>query len=431
MANFITNSLCHSAQHTANHWGKWVFLSAIALMTMSSCINDDLDDCPAPSKLSLSFDYTYNVKNSDAFAEEVKNINVYAFDENGKFFDSYIESKEKFKQGHKMDITGLKDGKYTFVCLARDRQLMTRAEDDEMEFSFASLTPGVSTIDDLTERMGKPEDEGFVENDKNFAALYTAQTTVDYKELDENGKTGNVVAGNLSLMKCTKTYRIVLLPFDNKQTDFKPENFDVYIEGSAAWLDHKGDKVRNEPIYYLPYNSEHKYNYASGETTVEGEIIDQALVYDLSSSRMFERDDKSQRPSAKPSVQNAKQWRAANAKERRTFNAMQRKAVNAKESDGNDQEEIYSYDDKRIVIWDLRDKENPRKVFDHSLPWFLALCGERQGKNWGDQEYLDRQDHYILTFYVPDKRDYNLDAKVKVNGWVLNLQDADLGGDNQ
>lgn len=57
-----------------------------------------------------------------------------------------------------------------------------------MEFSFASLTPGISTIDDLTERMGKSDDEGYVENDKNFAALYTAKTTVDYKELDENGK---------------------------------------------------------------------------------------------------------------------------------------------------------------------------------------------------------------------------------------------------
>ena len=420
MANFKNNSLCRSAQHTTHHWGKWIFLSAITLMSLSSCINDDLDDCPVPepptpaqSKLSLSFDYTYNVKNADAFAEEVKNINVYAFDENGKFFDSYIESKEQFEQGHKMDITGLKNGKYTFVCLARDRQLMTRAEDDEMEFSFASLTPGVSTIDDLTERMGKPEDEGYVENDKNFAALYTAQTTVDYQSLDANGKTGNVVKGNLSLMKCTKTYRIVLLPFDNEQTDFKPENFDVYIEGSAAWLDHKGDKVRNEPIYYLPYNSEHRYQY-SDNTTIEGEYIDQALVYDLSSSRMFERDDESQRPSAKPM----------------SLKAKLKEAANNEESDDTGKEEFTNYNDKRIVIWDKRDKENPRKVFDHSLPWFLALCGERQGKDWGDQEYLDRQDHYILTFYVPDKRDYTLDAKVKVNGWVVNLQDADLGGDN-
>ena len=120
------------------------------------------------------------------------------------------------------------------------------------------------------------------------------------------------------------------------------------------------------------------------------------MVYDLSSSRMFERENEWEQPSVKSSIRNS-----------------------------------YSYDDKRIVIWDLRDKENPRKVFDHSLPWFLALCGERQGKGWGDQEYLDRQDHYILTFYVPDKRDYTLDAKVKVNGWVLNLQNTDLGGDNK
>ena len=402
MANFTTNNLCRSAQHISNHWGKWALLSAITLMSMSSCINDDLDDCPAPapSKLSLSFDYTYNVKNADAFAEEVKTINVYAFDENGKFFDSYIESKEQFEQGHTMEITGLKDGKYTFVCLARDRQLATRAEDDEMEFSFASLTPGVSTIDDLTERMGKPE-EGVVENAKNFAALYTAQTDVDYKELDENGKTGNVVEANLSLLKCTKTYRIVLLPYNNEQTDFTPENFDVYIEGSAAWLDHEGNKVRNEPINYLPYNSEHRY---SGSTTIEGENVDQALVYDLSSSRMFERDRDSEGPSAK-----------------------ENRFVKSQKSNGTDVDETTSYDDKRIVIWDKRDKENPRKVFDHSLPWFLALCGERQGKDWSDQEYLDRQDHYILTFYVPDNRDYNLDAKVKVNGWVLNLQETDLG----
>ena len=390
MANFISNNLCRNAQHTTNTWGKWFVFSAIAIMSMSSCINDDLDDCvPAQSKLSLSFEYTYNVKNADAFAEEVRNINVYAFDENGKYLNSYIENKEHFEKGYTLDITDLQDGKYTFVCLARDRKSEEIGADDEKEFQFSSLTPGVSTIEDLTERMGRADDEGFGENDKDFAALYTAQTTVDYKALDENGKPGKVTTGKLSLMKCTNTYRIVLMPYDNEQTDFSPENFDVYIQGSAAWLDHKGDKVRNEPIVYLPYNSELKYNY-SDMTTVEGEIIDRALVYDLSSSRMFERN-KEQMPSAKPASS------------------------------------FYSYDDKRIVIWDLRNKEKPRKIFDHSLPWFLALCGEGQGKGWGAQEYLDRQDHYILTFYVPDQREPSLLSKVKVNGWVVNLLDSDLG----
>lgn len=376
------------AKFINNNWFKLVCFSAIALTTMSSCIKEDMDDCPpAISKVALQFDYTYNVKQADAFAAEVKNINVYAFDENGKFFDSYIESREKFETGHTMEITGLKDGKYTFVCLARDRQVMTRAEDDEMEFSFASLTPGVSTIDDLTERMGKDNGEG-IKNDKEFAALYTAKTQVDFQRLNQNGNEGTVVTSTLSLMKCTKTYRIVLLPYENDQADFKPENFDVRIEGSAAWLDHNGEKVKNERITYLPYNMERRANYDGAHTEVNEEPVDQALIYDLSSSRMFERQS-------------------------------DRRAV--RDGDKN------IYDDKRIIITDLRDKDHPIELFNHSLPWFLALCGEKVNQNWDDQEYLDREDHYVLMFYVSDKRDYNMITKVNVNGWNVNIKDTELG----
>ena len=376
------------AKFINNNWFKLVCFSAIALTTMSSCIKEDMDDCPpAISKVALQFDYTYNVKQADAFAAEVKNINVYAFDENGKFFDSYIESREKFETGHTMEITGLKDGKYTFVCLARDRQVMSRAEDDEKEFSFASLTPGVSTIDDLTERMGKDNGEE-IKNDKEFAALYTAKTQVDFQRLNQKGNEGTVVTSTLSLMKCTKTYRIVLLPYENDQADFKPENFDVRIEGSAAWLDHKGEKVKNEKITYLPYNMERRANYDGAHTEVNEEPVDQALIYDLSSSRMFERQN-------------------------------DRRVV--RDGDKND------YDDKRIIITDLRDKDNPIELFNHSLPWFLALCGEKVNQNWDDQEYLDREDHYVLMFYVSDKRDYNMITKVNVNGWNVNIKDTELG----
>lgn len=376
------------AKFINKNWFKLVCFSAIALTTMSSCIKEDMDDCPpAISKVALQFDYTYNVKQADAFAAEVKNINVYAFDENGKFFDSYIESREKFETGHTMEITGLKDGKYTFVCLARDRQVMSRAEDDEMEFSFASLTPGVSTIDDLTERMGKDNGEE-IKNDKEFAALYTAKTQVDFQRLNQNGNEGTVVTSTLSLMKCTKTYRIVLLPYENDQADFKPENFDVRIEGSAAWLDHNGEKVKNEGITYLPYNMERRANYDGAHTEVNEEPVDQALIYDLSSSRMFERQS-------------------------------DRRSVR----DGDKSK----YDDKRIIITDLRDKDNPIELFNHSLPWFLALCGEKVNQNWGDQEYLDREDHYVLMFYVSDKRDYNMITKVNVNGWNVNIKDTELG----
>lgn len=363
------------------HWCNVVLIASLALGTLSSCINDGLTDCPSPSpspahkkQVSLSFKYDYNIKEADAFTAEVKNVNVYVFDEYGKFYDTYVETSEKFSKDYKMDISDLRDGKYSFVCLARNRSLTSRADDeDEMEFSFTTLTPGVSTINDLTEKMGKEV------NDKNFAALYTTRN-IKQIEIKSNEKE---VEDTIDLMKCTKNYRIVLLPYNNDQPDFTPENFDVRINGSAGYLDHEGKKVQNEAITYLPYSQRLATN-GGDQTEVEGKPIDKALVYDLSSSRMFERKDDS-----------SKNYASQNKE----------------------------FDDKRIVI---TDKRINKVIFDHSLPWFLALCGEHDDKVWGDQEYLDRQDHYTLTFYVPDGRDYSLDAEFKVNGWVMNIQDGEL-----
>ena len=375
------------AQLTNNIWNRMArrntrpLLSVAVLATLlsSCCINDNMDDCP--SQVSLKFDYTYNVKEADAFSAEVKNLNVYVFDKNGKYYDTYVESASKFESGHTMNINNLPtEGKYTFVCLARNTEFVnTRTDDDEMEFSFTQLTPGVSTMDDLQEEMGKKNSQEELINNKNFTALYTAKTSVDYKE-------GKSTQGELSLMKCTKTYRIVLMPYGNAQDDFTLDNFDVRIAGSAALLDCNGDKVENKSITYLPYSSKTVTN-SSGETEIEGEAVDKALVYDLASSRMFERDDDT---------------------------------ISSRSGS--------EYNDKRIII---TDKRNGKVLFDHSLPWFLAMCGEHtqsdQASAWGDQEYLDRQDHYVLTFYVPKVgNEYHIMARVKVNGWVLNLINTDI-----
>ena len=50
MAHFLNNKCC-----------KLVCISAIALTSLSSCMKDDITSCPT-AKLSLKFDYTYNVK---------------------------------------------------------------------------------------------------------------------------------------------------------------------------------------------------------------------------------------------------------------------------------------------------------------------------------------------------------------------------------
>ena len=155
------------------------------------------------------------------------------------------------------------------------------------------------------------------------------------------------------------------------------------INGSAAYLDYKGDKVDDDAITYVPYNSEDKST--QGSTTIEGETVDQALIYDLSSSRMFQR------------------------------------SVDTKTR--NDDGKIIN--DKRIVI---TDKRNGKVIFDHSLPWFLGLYNSESVSKWENQEYLDRQDYYPIVFYVPDT-DKNLGATVRIQSWRMMFQDTDLNSD--
>ena len=83
---------------------------------------------------------------------------------------------------------------------------------------------------------------------------------------------------------------------------------------------------------------------------------------------------------------------------------------------------LFRDDDAVLVIGDGRGEEYLRL----NLPWFLSLQGIAEHRNeWDDQEYLDRQDYYSITFFI----DGNLFVKSKiiVNGWVLSLTDVTLG----
>ena len=365
MAHFINKNLC-----------KLACISAMALTGLSSCIMDDVASCPASPKRQLSFEYTYNSLNSDAFKSEVKYINVYMFDKDGKFIDNRMEQADSFELHHTMDISDLESGKYTFVCLARDEQTpnLTINTDSITEFNFSTLTAGKDTYEDLTERMGNGT---ALENSTDFAALYTANkmnVTIDEEKSDTT---------MMSLMKCTKKYRIILVPYGGTQKDFNLNNFEVRIDGSAAYLNYAGDKVSDDPIAYTPYDSEDK-SLQTGSTEIEGVEASQALIYDISSSRMFQRQSDTKTRNSEGQIIN----------------------------------------DKRITI---TDKRSGKVIFDHSLPWFLGLYNNStRATSYTDQEYLDRNDYYPLVFYVQEPTS-NLAAQVAIHSWRLVLQDTNLG----
>lgn len=330
----------------------WVLVAAV-MMTLSSCISDDdtYDECG----LTLRFRYAYNVKNADAFTEEVRHVDLYVFDAEGKYVKTYSENGNPFASNYTMSLRDLPSGKYTFVALGRG----DKPESSSGEFEFPQLTANKSTLQDLNMHLAAQN-----ATSTGFASLYSGTLALN---VSTSSKTETV-----DLMKLTNTYRVIIIP-NNNRDEVTTDRFDVSITGNAPWLNPDGSRVEKEDITYLPHNAQ--MVSSNGEVSVSGEAIDRALVYDLCSSRLFAGDNT-----------------------------------------------------QRIVV---TDKTTGKVLFDHSLPWLLALYGgDERLKTWDDQEYLDRQDHYVLTFYVNTStgpsQSYAFAARLKVNNWVLNLVDLDI-----
>lgn len=78
----------------------------------------------------------------------------------------------------------------------------------------------------------------------------------------------------------------------------------------------------------------------------------------------------------------------------------------------------------RLII---SDAETGEEVMNLNLTWFLSLqaIGEHRAE-WSDQEYLDRQDEYALTFFIDVDNNTWMKSHIVVNGWVVSLEEIEL-----
>ena len=83
-----------------------ILLAASLTGILSGCdsvIYDD-SDC-VESYNTVRFEYTYNMKNADAFAQEVKSVTLFFFNSaTGKLVRRVDAPREKLKDGNKLDV---------------------------------------------------------------------------------------------------------------------------------------------------------------------------------------------------------------------------------------------------------------------------------------------------------------------------------------
>jgi hypothetical protein len=76
--------------------GKMTLAAAVAMLTLNSCMRDNLEDCPPPYNMRLlvktdyeTGGYTRAAAELDWYDGQIDNVTVYAFDEEGSLVDSY------------------------------------------------------------------------------------------------------------------------------------------------------------------------------------------------------------------------------------------------------------------------------------------------------------------------------------------------------
>lgn len=193
-----------------------------------------------------------------------------------------------------------------------------------------------------------------------------AVSALDFAALYDGVQSSELKSGaqyvDIPMVKLTNRVRVVLMPYSGTGT-LQTEDYRFSVRSGAVRFDYKGNMDYSVPTVFRPH---HYAGYASPSAhEVE---VGEALVSDFHLSRLLLED--------KPT----------------------------------------------LVVSD----SGGRELIQVNLAWLLSLQGiAEHRREWSDQEYLDRQDAYSITFFLHG--DAFIKSRIIVNGWVISIEDVALG----
>ena len=176
---------------------------------------------------------------SDAFAHEVESVTLYAFDESGKFVQQFTDSGEALQQeGYALPFE-LPAGTYQFVAWCG-------VENELQSHDVPTLTPGVSTVEELTCTINREYDENRQATVEEIAPVFHA--FVPHCTLPDEPGTHDI---DIPLTKDTKTVRIVLQHLSGEPIDVNRFSFQITDENGL--MAHDNSLLDDELLHYQPY----------------------------------------------------------------------------------------------------------------------------------------------------------------------------------
>lgn len=347
---------------------------AILLVGSTACdslVYEDLDPCPQGG-LRLPFRYDMNMKFADAFANEVRAVDLYIYDSGENLVGVQTARGDSLRtEGFQMHLDALAPGDYHLVAWAFGDN-----EGGDFVHSGASSQPG-----ELHYTLPTSTDELGAYSGTDLKRLYHARQKVTVPAHD----TEIVTLPPMRLTKDTNVVRILLQHLDGSQIDH--EDFDFAVSENFTRLDHTNLPADYAPITYRAWD---KQTGQAGTPSPDGDGMQtvSTLIAEVTTSRLMTPEFSQNHFNA-----NSGATRAAS-------------------------------DDKPYLS--ITSRNDGRTVVRIPLTDYLLMVKGNYNRSMDDQEYLDRQDDYTLHFFLDQHNNWYTAAGIYVNSWHVVPQDTDL-----
>ena len=348
--------------------GRRLLVAAVSVLSFASCDNaiyDNEGDCSVYYR--VKFRYDRNLKWADAFANEVKSVHLYAFDTAG------VLAWQKAEKG-----AALASGDYTMTLdvPAGDYHLIAWCGLDndgarEESFTVPEMTVGRSRQEELICRLNRKRDEANAAySDQQLYSLFHGSLDVNFPENEDGGE----YIDTIYLTKNTNHVRVILQHLSGEDVDVSA--FTFRIEDENGLMASNNDLLPDENITY------HAWDTLSGEAGVGKEdlpagraiIAVKGAIADLTVGRMM---------------------------------ADRREQMMLVITNRADQKVVARVP---VIDYALLAKEYYEKAYGHVMT---------------NQEFLDREDEYVLTFFLDEKNEW-LASSILIHSWCVVLNKVDL-----
>ena len=238
--------------------------------TTCSCTKENMEGC---EEVAVKITYSHNILSANALEDQAEQVFLYVFNKDGILVQQYSNGSEPLTNDFRIRLQDLKSGNYRFVAWAQS----THLSDEQSYFSIPTLTPGVSSIDELIYSMKRESD--IQRHELNNFLVGTTEAEINYNQAKQ------LIV--LDLKKVTNKVRIVILPYTQGSTlDVENYEFSIVDMVGSGHVNYDYTLLPDEKITYYPY-------YAANLVPKDAETFlpyetDKAAVVEINTSRLME-----------------------------------------------------------------------------------------------------------------------------------------------